>query len=1197
MTPSLRIRCPNCRASMDVSQNSLGRSGRCSRCSHRFTLSIIDAPEASSSQRAVSSGPSSAVEKERSGHEISGKLGRYEIRAKLGSGAFGAVYRAYDPHLNRELALKVPHPDTMDSAEIIDRFLTEARAAARLQHPGIVPVYDAGNDGSLHFIASAFVEGKTLEESLKSEVIEVNRAVQIVLEIAEALAHAHESGIVHRDVKPSNVMVDRRGRVFLTDFGLAHLAESAAKLTQDGTVLGTPAYMAPEQAAGRRERVLPSSDQYSLGVILYELVCGRRPFIGPSSLVIFHNIHSPPPRPCEIRPELDPALEAICLKTLSKDPENRYPGCRELADDLRRFLQPEARGASKEGEPGPLPSRWSCRRVVAIGAGLSLLCLAGVLWVSSRFRSAATARGPNPINISGKTATAANRMPLRPPITLDVSGLKKQIRYTGSSPAETAPQTKPNSEQLPLPFQETAPEWVSGSPDRSRQIQSNREEALRGLTEVSLNSHPFAGQFQAGLGGRGEIPVMPQGEGAARATRPSPPPERFILSGSLGAVRATRGGTWVYLNSASQDGAIPPGAFRPSFPAPVILIPNEKAVEWLADYRAGDQVRAVVKRQDWGTAPSIAVPPNGPPPELQKLLREMRLFLSPLGLPVARWCLNGEGIEKSGDPESWIDPKLGRERTISNTSELRRSPGFMLRSSPPPAGEGRIKAAFNGLKMVNGKVWLLLTIQESIEGPIDVLVGMGPTPQAWEFMDYAAGTSVQAVIKLIPAPELIMAFIQDPRTVVSRSSRAFASDLGANMFLQMGPIAPGAPPAQDPWLSNLAIVATCNEIQREGDSTTRVAATGPRRKIVPIEEITPDVALATQAQAEGQVVRWSGTLRIVRRQAGETHFLFAVPQSIFGACDFEAFTKQADFFDDVWDYADSQSSGSQGDNVEVLGEIRATESASYRLSERVPLLLISQVERKGHPDSIAIVGQKRDPRTMSRSERPIGWLAMMRDRPSPGSVLNGSGLFSRYEDSDHLVSIKASKDSPFQIKLSFPKSSKSTFADYHYGDQVEVTGVCIDQQDDPAKAVFALAGRQIVRTANPLSIVTADGRPTPPLDFGLDKEKWRKIRSNPSSHIGENIVSGGIFKGVSRGTSYLKIDIGKAFFDSGDLELICGLDPEAEKTLATLEPNIEITFEFAVSDYNTSRYHGTLVWLAPVAHPDRKRKLPLASFK
>jgi predicted Zn finger-like uncharacterized protein len=327
MLPTLRTTCPNCRAPMDVSRKSLGRSGRCTRCGHHFTLSFTDTGGAVSAPSDVSAEPPTRSSEVWTGHEISGTLGRYQIRARLGSGAFGTVYRAYDPHLRRDVALKVPHPDTMDRAEIIDRFLNEARAAARLRHSSIVPIYDAGNEGSVHFIASAFIEGKTLEQSLKSEVIDVKRVIPIVLDLAEALAHAHEAGIVHRDVKPSNVMVDSQGRVFLTDFGLAHLAESAARLTQDGTVIGTPAYMAPEQTSGRVERVLPASDQYSLGVILYELLCGRRPFSGPPSLVIFHNVHSPPPRPCKIRPELEPELEAICLRTLSKDPASRYPGC------------------------------------------------------------------------------------------------------------------------------------------------------------------------------------------------------------------------------------------------------------------------------------------------------------------------------------------------------------------------------------------------------------------------------------------------------------------------------------------------------------------------------------------------------------------------------------------------------------------------------------------------------------------------------------------------------------------------------------------------------------------------------------------------------------------------------------------------------------------------------------------------------
>jgi serine/threonine protein kinase len=201
------------------------------------------------------------------------------IRSRLGAGAFGTVYLAYDPQLDQELALKVARPEKMDSPQRVERFLREARAAARLQHPYIVPVFEAGQDGAHAYIATAYVAGRTLAQVLGESRPDLGATVQIVRDLAEALDYAHKHGIVHRDVKPANATLDEEGRPHLTDFGLARLQDAGQKLTRVGAVLGTPGYMAPEQASGKVV-AQPASDQYSLGVILYQLLCGQLPFSG-----------------------------------------------------------------------------------------------------------------------------------------------------------------------------------------------------------------------------------------------------------------------------------------------------------------------------------------------------------------------------------------------------------------------------------------------------------------------------------------------------------------------------------------------------------------------------------------------------------------------------------------------------------------------------------------------------------------------------------------------------------------------------------------------------------------------------------------------------------------------------------------------------------------------------------------------------
>ncbi len=226
-------------------------------------------------------------------------IGRFEVRAFLDEGAFGVVYRVFDPQLQREAALKVARPGTLHNPRQIERFLREARAAASLHHPHIVPVFDAGCDQGQHYIASSFIDGQTLAQYLATQRPDFAQTARIVRGLAEALAYAHQLDIVHRDVKPANVLLDQQGDPYLLDFGLAHRQQETEKLTHDGDLLGTPAYMAPEQALGQTGNPLPASDQYSLGVILYEMLCGRPPFSGPPETVLPLVINATPLRPAD----------------------------------------------------------------------------------------------------------------------------------------------------------------------------------------------------------------------------------------------------------------------------------------------------------------------------------------------------------------------------------------------------------------------------------------------------------------------------------------------------------------------------------------------------------------------------------------------------------------------------------------------------------------------------------------------------------------------------------------------------------------------------------------------------------------------------------------------------------------------------------------------------------------------------------
>lgn len=271
------------------------------------------------------------------------RLGKFELLEELGSGSFGIVFRARDRELDRLVAIKLLRAGRLASQADLDRFLREARSAAQLKHPGIVSLYGTGQTaegGS--YLVEEFVEGQTLAARIEKQRFTPRQAAELAAQVADALDYAHRHGVVHRDVKPSNILLDGDRQAHLMDFGLAKREIDDELVTLEGEVLGTPAYLSPEQAAGDSHRVDPRSDVYSLGVVLYEMLTGERPFRGNRRMLLVQVLEDEPRPPRRLNDRIPRDLETICLRAMAKSPAKRYQTAGELADDLRRYLQGDA---------------------------------------------------------------------------------------------------------------------------------------------------------------------------------------------------------------------------------------------------------------------------------------------------------------------------------------------------------------------------------------------------------------------------------------------------------------------------------------------------------------------------------------------------------------------------------------------------------------------------------------------------------------------------------------------------------------------------------------------------------------------------------------------------------------------------------------------------------------------------------------
>src|SRR5437016_5718009 len=282
--------------------------------------------------------------------ELLGELGDYELLEEIGRGGQGVVFRARQKSLNRTVALKVISLGQWASKAHLKRFRLEAEAAASLEHPGIVPIHEVGErDGQCYF-SMKLVEGGQLDEVVRREPMPIRQSAELIAKVARTVHYAHEHGILHRDIKPGNILLDKNGEPHLTDFGLARLVETESTVTGTLELLGTPSYMAPQQAAGGTTKVSKATDVYGLGAVLYQLLTGNPPFAGGTTYeTIRLLLNTEPRKPRALNPKIDRELSTICLKCLEKDPQRRYLAAAGLAEDLKRWLKHEPIHAKPSG--------------------------------------------------------------------------------------------------------------------------------------------------------------------------------------------------------------------------------------------------------------------------------------------------------------------------------------------------------------------------------------------------------------------------------------------------------------------------------------------------------------------------------------------------------------------------------------------------------------------------------------------------------------------------------------------------------------------------------------------------------------------------------------------------------------------------------------------------------------------------------
>jgi serine/threonine protein kinase len=378
--------------------------------------------------------------------------GRYEITRLLGRGGMAVVFLAQDLVLERQVAIKVLPPDLSHDAKLIPRFQQEAKTAAKLDHPNIIPIYRVESEAGLDYFVMKFVTGNSLEQMLDQGPLPIDLARRVLREAALALGHAHRRGIVHRDVKPANIMLESDGRVVLTDFGISKALEGGSALTGTGAIIGTPHYMAPEQAKGGE--VSGRADQYSLAVVGHQVLTGKQPFDGSSHSILYKHVFEAPPRVFEARPDAPSDLCAALDRALSKEPEKRFANMEDFAAAVsgerpgaRTVVTPAVKSGGRS--PSSLaakpkrPNSMVRRSLVALGI---LVAMGGAAWAGLRQFPAAS-EPPVQETRAVSPQTSPHRSPRPTPVAEPVAPAERPSDERGD---QVSPKVRPAAKQYAL---------------------------------------------------------------------------------------------------------------------------------------------------------------------------------------------------------------------------------------------------------------------------------------------------------------------------------------------------------------------------------------------------------------------------------------------------------------------------------------------------------------------------------------------------------------------------------------------------------------------------------------------------------------------------------------------------------------------------------------------------------------------------